>query len=252
MTARAREHDDPQNQVFERLSLYALPLPTQKALRLLLLIPLGALFVSAFRNFIGLRTFGTFMPILLGLALRETGLVVGLTMIGIVVFFGVVTRRLVEGLRLLVVPRISLLLCVTILIIVALAIVGDGFGTREFFAGVVFPIIVITMTVERFSLVMAEEGLREALSRLFHSLLIAVAVYPVFRSTFAEHLMFGFPELVLVIMGLLTFIGGYMGFRLTDLLRFRVLSKSAAAESLPMEFFEARQRGVEPPVEPRS
>lgn len=235
----------PENELFASLSLYKLPLRTQKALRLLLLLPLGALVVSIFRNFIGVRTFGTFMPILMGLALRETSLVIGLGMLGIVLTLGVITRRFLEGLRLLVVPRISFLLCVTILCVVGLALAGEGFGTRDFFAGVVFPIIVLTMVIERFSLVMAEEGVSEALRRTGHSLLIAVAVYPLFRSTRAEHLMFGFPELVLVVMGLLVFIGGYMGFRLTDLMRFRLLTQSAPAESMPMELFEEKQRAAE-------
>lgn len=235
----------PENELFASLSLYKLPLRTQKALRLLLLLPLGALVVSIFRNFIGLRTFGTFMPILMGLALRETSLLIGIAMLGIVMTLGVATRRLLEGLRLLVVPRISFLLCVTILCVVGLALAGEGLGTRDFFAGVVFPIIVLTMVIERFSLVMAEEGVTEALRRTGHSMLIAVAVYPLFRSTRAEHLMFGFPELVLVVMGLLVFIGGYMGFRLTDFMRFRLLTKSAPAEAMPMELFEQKQQAAE-------
>jgi len=237
----------PDNELFAALSLYKLPLRTQKALRLLLLLPLGALVVAVFRNFIGLRTFGTFMPVLMGVALRETSLPIGISMLAIVLTLGVVTRRFLDGLRLLVVPRISFLLCVTILCVVGLALAGDGFGTRDFFAGVVFPIIVLTMVIERFSLVMAEEGVSEALRRTFHSLLIAVTVYPLFRSTRAEHLMFGFPELVLVVMGLLVFIGGYMGFRVTDLMRFGLLTKSTPAETLPMEMFEEKMPPREGP-----
>ncbi|MGF1511264.1 MAG: UUP1 family membrane protein [Myxococcota bacterium] len=225
----------PQSPVFGFLSLYSLPLPAQKALRVLLLLPLGALVVSLFRNIIGLRTFGTFMPILVGLAMRETSLWLGLIMVSVVIGVGVVTRRLLDGLRLLVVPRISFLLCLTILCVVGLALLGEGLGSRDFFSGVVFPIIVLTMLIERFSLVLAEEGFRTAMNRSLLSILIAVATYPIFRSTFAEHLMFGFPELVLVVMGLLVWIGGYMGFRLTDFLRFRVLLKGSAREEIPSE-----------------
>ncbi len=229
----------PENVVFASLSLYRLPLPAQKALRLLLLIPLGAIIVSIFRNFIGVRTFGTFMPILLGLALRETQLVFGLSMLGTVLVIGVATRRFLDGLRLLVVPRVSFLLCLTIICVAGLALLGDSVGRRDFFAGVVFPIVVLTMMIERFHLVTAEEGLTEALSRFLVSVVVAVCSYPLFRSTRAEHVMFGFPELVLVIMGLLVFIGGYMGFRVTDLIRFRMLTvRGGTTETHPMEDFE--------------
>jgi hypothetical protein len=226
----------PDNTLFASLSLYRLPLPAQRALRVLLLLPLGALAIALFRNFVGLGTFGTFLPILLGLALRETQLVLGLAMLAVVVLLGVVTRRFLEGLRLLLVPRLSFLLCVVILCVVGLALIGDGFGTRDFFAGVVFPIVVLTMLVERFSLVMAEEGFQEALRRWVNTLAVAVASYPLFKSTTAEHLMFGFPELVLVVMGLLVFIGGYSGFRLTDLVRFRLLGSSS--ETIPLASLE--------------
>lgn len=158
-------------------------------------------------------------------------------MLGVVVCLGVVTRRFLEGLRLLLIPRLSFLLCVVILCVLGLALVGDGFGTRDFFAGVVFPIVVLTMLIERFSLVLAEEGFGESLRRTFHTVLVAVATYPLFTSTGAEHLMFGFPELVFVVMGLLVFIGGYTGFRLSDLIRFRLLG--GETEAIPLSTLEA-------------
>ena len=64
----------------------------------------------------------------------------------------------------------------------------------------------------------------EAVQRSLTSTLIALAVYPVLRSPLAEHLMFGFPELVVVIMGLLVMMGGYTGYRLIELYRFRSLA----------------------------
>jgi hypothetical protein len=55
----------------------------------------------------------------------------------------------------------------------------------------------------------------------------AVVIYPIFHSQAAEHLMFGFPELVIVVMGVLIWIGGYTGYRLSDLIRFRAFGKPA-------------------------
>ena len=64
-----------------------------------------------------------------------------------------------------------------------------------------------------------------------YSVLVAVAVLPVFWSRVAEHLMFGFPELVITLMGLLVWIGGYTGYRLSDLIRFRAVSTPDEAGS---------------------
>jgi hypothetical protein len=42
--------------------------------------------------------------------------------------------------------------------------------------------------------------------------------------------MFGFPELVIVVMGLLIWIGGYTGYRFSDLIRFRAFAKPGGGE----------------------
>jgi hypothetical protein len=39
--------------------------------------------------------------------------------------------------------------------------------------------------------------------------------------------MFSFPELILVVMGFLVWIGGYTGYRVMDLIRFRSFANSA-------------------------
>ncbi len=211
----------PANPTFAWLSLYRLPLPSQAALRVLLLLPIGALFVALFRNVIGVPTYGTFMPVLIALALSGFSLVMGLVLVAFVLFLGVLARLALERLRLLMVPRLSILLCLVVLTVTGLALVGRESENREFFAGLVLPIVILTMLVERFSITIAEEGFREALVRAVFSVLVAVAIYPVFRSEGAEYLMFTFPEIVVVVMGVLVLIGGYTGYRVSDLLRFR-------------------------------
>lgn len=217
----------PTNPVLAALSLYRLPLSTQEALRLLLLLPLGALLVSAWRNLVGIATYGTFLPVLLALALRATHLLLGLFLVGVVLGVGILGRIFVDRLRLLVVPRLSVLLCLVVLTMTALALMGERLSERELFAGVVFPVVILTMLIERFSLTLAEEGARNALKKAGYSVGVAVALYPVLKSELASHLMFGFPELVIGVMGLLTFLGGYTGYRAVDFWRFRSLAKAA-------------------------
>ncbi|MDH3684580.1 MAG: UUP1 family membrane protein [Myxococcales bacterium] len=218
----------PDHPALATLSLYNLPVGTQSALRSLLVLPLGALLVALLRNVVGIPTYGTFMPLLIAFALRGFPLSQGLALVTLVLTLGVTTRLALERLRLLMVPRLSILLCVVILVVTALAIVGDQLGNRDLFAGIVFPIVILTMLVERFSIAIAEEGLREALLLAGWSLGVAVACYPVLRSPLAEHLMFTFPELVVALVGVLVWIGGYTGYRVSDLLRFRSLANEPA------------------------
>ncbi len=216
----------PTQPVLRELSLYRLPVSLQTSLRLLLLLPLGALITALFRNVIGVPTFGTFMPVLIALALRTSTLGRGLALIGVVLLLGIFGRLLLERLRLLMVPRLSVLLCLVVLVITGLSLLSGGRGAEPT-AGVLLPIVILTMLIERFSISMAEEGVQSALIKFAYSLLVAVVVYPVFRSMTAEHLMFGFPELVFVAIGVLIWIGGYTGYRVSDWLRFRVLARLA-------------------------
>jgi transglutaminase-like putative cysteine protease len=211
----------PPNRALRAVSLYRLPVGTQAALRLLLVLPLGALVVAVFRNLVGVPTFGTFMPVLIAFALRNVPIYVGLAMVVAMIGAGVFGRLVLERLRLLLVPRLGILLCLVVLGVAAFALLGRRLETRDLFAGVLFPIVILTMLIERFSIAMAEEGMRTALVRAGYSILVTVAVYPILRDTTLEYVMFSFPELTFCVMGVLVWIGGYTGYRLLDLARFR-------------------------------
>lgn len=218
----------PDNPVLRKLSLYRLPVPSQAALRVLLLLPLGALTVAFFRNGIGIATYGTFLPVLIALALRDYPLSMGLALVAIVTGLAVFARGGLERLRLLMVPRLSILLCLVVLVVTGLALLGEDVELPDLFAGVVFPIVILTMLVERLYITSAEEGLREALIRAFWSVVVAAGIHPLLRSEIAGYLMFSFPELVIAIVGLLVWIGGYTGYRVADLVRFRALVRDGS------------------------
>jgi hypothetical protein len=176
------------------------------------------------RNLIGLTTFGTFLPLLLAFALRGSGFLRGLTLIGVVIGIAVMSRIVLERLRLLIVPRLSVLLSILVLLITGLAVIGGTFGVRDFFAGLLFPIVIMTMLVERASVTLVEEGTREALRVTFYTVVIAAIIYPVLTSEMLGDFVFGFPESILAVMGVLVLIGGYTGYRLVELTRFASLA----------------------------
>jgi hypothetical protein len=56
------------------------------------------------------------------------------------------------------------------------------------------------------------------------SLLVAVAAYICMGLEWLEHLIFTFPELLLVVLALVLLAGRYTGYRLLELRRFRALA----------------------------
>jgi hypothetical protein len=177
---------------------------------------------------VGIPSYGTFMPMLIALAMRSTGLSIGLMLVAMVLSIGILGRLLITRLRLLLVPRLSVLLCLVVLTVALLGLLGVELDDRDFFAGILFPIVILTMLVERFSITVDEEGWREALQRAVSSIVIAMIVYPVFRIANLEMLFLSYPELVLVVIGILIWLGAYTGYRLSELLRFRVSSFGSA------------------------
>ena len=177
--------------------------------------------VALLRNLVGIPTFGTFLPVLIALSLRDANLFIGLAMVGGVILLGSAARIGMDRLHLLFVPRVSIVLCLVILLIVGMALVGYDFESRDLLTGTLFPIVILAMLVERFSVTAAEEGGGQAFWLLACSTLVAVCAYPLFRWDWMSHLVFGFPELVFCAMAVLTWIGGYTGYRVSELIRFR-------------------------------
>jgi hypothetical protein len=221
----------PDSSFWRALSLYRLPLETQETLQILLAIPLAALLASIFRNLIGFRTFGTFMPMLLALSMRRTDLASGLLLVTSIILAGVVGRLLLDRLRLLFVPRICLLLCLVVLFITGLAQLGYQFENRGLMSGLLFPIVILSMLIERISVTTLEEGVESTSKLLAASLALAAILYPVFQSDWIAHLFFGFPELIFCVMAGLVLIGGYTGYRISELWRFRAFASLEGKDS---------------------
>jgi len=214
----------PDSSFWRSLSLYRLPVESQATLQILLLFPLAVLVAAIFRNLIGIRTFGVFMPILIALSLRRTDLVSGLVLVTSVTCAGVLGRLLLDQLRLLFVPRLCLLLCIVVVLVTVLAQIGYVSGGRGFMSGLLFPIVILSMLIERISVTTLEEGLESTQILLVGSLSLAAVAYPIFQSEWLSHLFFGFPELILCVMAGLVLIGGYRGYRIMELWRFRSLA----------------------------
>jgi hypothetical protein len=217
---------------FDRLSLLLLPVQQQHALRILLLVPLGALAMVVVRNVVGLRTFGMFMPVLIALAFTGTGLVWGTTVLLVIIAFALVSRLWIQRLYLLLAARIAFVLTLVILLMVGLFLIGARLDLP--FSGVgAFPFVIMTMIVERISVGLEEEGLANTLRRIGATLASIYLTYAVIRAEVLQTVFLVYPELLLVILGLLVAVGRYTGYRLTELVRFRELADAPRPGSLP-------------------
>lgn len=205
-------------------SLFSLPIQTQAVYAVLLMIPLGALVVVLLRNVVGIATFGTFMPVLVALSFRETQVLAGVILFSLVVALGLLIRFFMENLRLLLVPRLASVLIVVVILMALISIVSHQLGLDMGLSVGLFPMVILTMTIERMSIVWEERGPGEAIQQGVGSLIVAAICFGVMEVDVLKHLFFVFPELLLWVLVGCLLVGRYSGYRLLELVRFKSLA----------------------------
>lgn len=196
---------------------------SQNLLKIILMIPLGALVVVIFRNVIGVETFGTFLPALIATAARETGLWWGLLGFMVIILISASIRKLLDYLQLLHSPKMAIMLTVVVISMLLLTI----FATKSSFFDLahisLFPIAILAITAERFAIISEEQGFMKALRISFFTAIVIIAAYAVMSSLFMQSLIISFPELLLFLIVLNMWLGKWVGMRVTEYIRFRKL-----------------------------
>jgi hypothetical protein len=205
-------------------SMFSLPIRTQAVYSVLLMIPIGALVMVLLRNIVGIDAFGTFMPVLIALSFRETQLFWGVILFTLLVTLGLSIRFLLERLRLLLVPRLGAVLIVVVLLMLIISIVSHKLGMETGLSVALFPMVIIAMTIERMSVVWEERGPADAMRGGAGSLVVAIIAYLAMGMNWLEHLIFTFPEMLLLILAAVILLGRYTGYRLVELSRFKALA----------------------------
>ena len=206
------------------ISIDTLPVEEQALFKGILLLPIGVLVVVFLRVIVGLKTSGTFMPVLIAVAFIQTNLVVGLLGFLSIVGVGLVIRSYLSRLNLLLVARISTVIITVIAIIALLSVLTYKLGLTEGMRITFFPMIILSWTIERMSILWEEEGPKEVVKQGGGSLLVAVLAYLAMDNSLIQHLTFNYLGLQLVIMATVLLMGNYTGYPLSELKRFKPLA----------------------------
>jgi hypothetical protein len=231
-----------------RYSLLSLPLQSQQVYRVLLLVPIGAFIMLLLRNLIGIKTYGTFMPVLIALAFRDTGLIAGVALFALVVGSGLLVRFYLERLRLLLVPRLAAVLTIVVMLMALVSVLSNQLNIEVGLSVALFPMVIMAMTIERMSVAWEERGAGHALKEGVGTLVVAALANVVMGWERLEHIVFVFPEVLLILLALILVLGRYSGYRLTELFRFRALARETAAAEAARA--AARAAAASAPPEP--
>ena len=205
-------------------SIHSLPLEDQALFRTILLIPIGALVVVLLRILVGIKTSGTFMPVLIALAFIQTSLTTGLLGFLLIVAVGLVIRNYLSYLNLLLVARVSAVIITVIGLISVFSVLSYRFGLNAGLTITFFPMIILAWTIERMSILWEEEGPKEVLIQGAGSLITAIVAYLAMTNPWVRHITFNFLGVQLILMALILMIGNYTGYRLLELRRFKPIT----------------------------
>lgn len=206
-------------------SIHSLPLEEQAMFKTIMLVPIGALIVVFLRVIIGLKTSGTFMPVLIAVAFVQTQLLTGIVGFLLIVGTGLIIRSYLSKLNLLLVARISAVIITVILIISIFTVVAFKIGLIEGLTITFFPMIILSWTIERMSILWEEEGAKEVFIQGGGSLLTSVLIYLAMTTPIVRHLTFNFIGVQFLILAAILILGNYTGYRLSELRRFKPLAE---------------------------
>lgn len=220
----AQQRAELQNSRVRFITTLQLPIQTQAVYEVLLLIPFGILVIVLLRNFVGFSAFGTFAPVLIALAFRETELLQGVVLFILIVSLGLFFRFYLERLRLLLVPRLAAVVTIVVLLMTAISIISHQLGMETGLSVSLFPMVIISMVIERMSVVWEERGAFTAIREGIGSLAMAALAYLAMSIDVLAYWVTVYPEINLIVLGLIIALGRYTGFRLLELRRFRQLA----------------------------
>ncbi|MDP2643576.1 MAG: 7TM domain-containing protein [Desulfobacterales bacterium] len=218
---RGSERKNP----MEIIDLTRLPVSVQSSLIILLMLPVGALITTFARNVIGIRAIGTFTPTLLALATVYADWRTATAIFIIVVVIGLGGRSLLPGLKLLKIPRLSL---VFTLVTVSMTFTVSALEYIHFTPDghvVLLPLVVLTTIVDRIYSVADRDGKRLALQRLCWTIVIALSCVWIFTWQIFGRLLLIYPEQHFITLALLLLLGLYNARKLSDLPYFHFLSE---------------------------
>jgi len=196
---------------------------SQTVLYLLLAVPFIAFLIAFARQFIGIKTFGVFSPLMLTLSFMLLGLNFGFTVFMVVLLVSSLLRLFFEKVELLYIPKVALLhsgVALSFFLILGIAVY---FNVSLNLALAIFPMMVMSTISEKFVSAQSSTGFRSALFAAGETVLVSLAAYLLVTWTWLQTNVLATPEWIFLPALGIIWLGRFTGLRLTEYFKFRTL-----------------------------
>ncbi len=203
---------------------------SQTVLYLLLAVPFIAFLIAFARQFVGIKTFGVFSPLMLTLSFMLLGLDFGFTVFLVVLLVSSLLRLFFEKVELLYIPKVALLhsgVALSFFLILGIAVYYD---ISLNLALAIFPMMVMSTISEKFVSAQSSGGLRSALWSAGETVAVSLLAYLFVMWPWVQTNVLAVPELIFLPALGIIWLGRFTGLRLTEYFKFRTLFKDDSEE----------------------
>lgn len=193
---------------------------------LLLVLPYIATIIAAFRQIIGIKSFGIYTPLVLTFAFWEAGLKYGLVIFIAVFVVGTLSRYVFKKVRLLYMPRMAMVLTVISLCILFIITLGSSLQKFGLAHTSILSILIMITLMEKFISAQSEKGFRSAALLSFETLLISVSCYFLVSWEVFREFVLNYPYVIFFLFIVNFFLGKWRGLRLSEYFRFKEVIKN--------------------------
>lgn len=203
----------------------ALLLPALHAARILIQLALAATVIAVLHHVVGIKSFGTFAPVIVAFSIIYTGLILGLLLFGIVLAILIVTRWALQGQRIQQSHRAAIMVLMVAFTGTLVAAYASAVGQPELSFVLLFPVVITAWVADFYLVKVAKVGWGAPTKALAWTLILVAAAYVVIVQDWLVDLVMrqplSWPLLVLVNWAL----GTRVEFRVSDRLRFGAMKR---------------------------
>jgi len=192
---------------------------------LILLLPLLATIVVAFRYIVGLSGIGLLVPIALSITLLATGVTPGFIMLGAIIIASLVSRFFLKRFPIMQMPKVALsMLMVAIFLLIALTI-SSIYGIIDVRSLSIFPILLYILLSDRIVTIFLERDFLETIQTTIITLFLAILGFLLLTWDQLRFFALIYPESILLLIPINILIGRYFGLRMTEYIKFQPVLK---------------------------
>lgn len=192
---------------------------------LILLIPVLATIIVAFRYLIGLSGIGLLVPIALSITLLATDVTPGFIMLGTILIASLVARFIMKRIHIMQMPKVALSMLMVVIFLLTALTFSSLYGVIDVRNLSFFPVLLLIILSDRIVTLFMEREIQETIQTTVITLFLGILGFLLLSWEALRTYVLLYPEVILLLIPINLMIGRYFGLRMTEYIKFQPILK---------------------------